>query len=95
MLERGLLHFKNPVKPLNSGHLWVIKNLSVIERCPLLGGNLKKIVAFGTQHFVRCSWYIRYLGCLLWEILLYLFSVTRLRTVLVKFLFIFLLKLLQ
>ena len=25
-----------------------LKNLSVIERCPLLGGNLKKIVTFGT-----------------------------------------------
>ena len=65
MLERGLLHFKNTVKPLNSGHLWVIKNLSVTERCPLLGGNLKKIVTFVTQHFVRYSWYVRYLGCLL------------------------------
>ena len=28
------------VKPLNSGHLRVLKNLSVIERYPLLGGNL-------------------------------------------------------
>ena len=34
------------VKRLNSGHLRVSKNLSVIERCPLLGGNLKKIVPF-------------------------------------------------
>ena len=40
------------VKPLNSGHLRVFKNLSVIERRPLLGGNLKKIVTFGTQRFV-------------------------------------------
>ena len=28
------------MKPLNSGHLQVLKNLSVTERCPLLGGNL-------------------------------------------------------
>ena len=34
------------MKRLNSGHLRVSKNLSVIERCPLLGGNLKKIVPF-------------------------------------------------
>ena len=38
----------NTVKPLNSGHLQVLKNMSFIERCPLLGGNLKKIVTFGT-----------------------------------------------
>ena len=30
------------VKPLNSGSLRVFKNLSVTERYPLLGGNLKK-----------------------------------------------------
>ena len=36
------------VKPINSGHLRVLKDLSVIERSPLLGGNLKKIVTFGT-----------------------------------------------
>ena len=30
----------NTVKPLNSGHLRVSKYLSVIERCPLLGGNV-------------------------------------------------------
>ena len=53
------------MKPLNSGHLRVLKNLSVIGRCPLLGGNLKKIVAFGTQHFVLYSWPVRYFGCLL------------------------------
>ena len=53
------------VKPLNSGHLRVLKNLSVIGRCPLLGGNFKKIITFGTQHFVLYSWPVRYLGCLL------------------------------
>ena len=42
---------KNPwvstVKPLNSGQLRVLKNLSVIKRCPLLGGSLTEIVTFG------------------------------------------------
>ena len=62
--ERGLLFLRpgvltirpqlygniaNTVKPLNSGHLQVFKNLSVIERCGLLGGNLKKIVTFRTK----------------------------------------------
>ena len=51
------------VKPLNSGHLRDLKNLAVIERCPLLGGNLKKIDKFGTKRFVRYSWHVRYLGC--------------------------------
>ena len=34
---------------LNSGHLRVLKHLSVIKRCPLLGGSLTKIVTFGTK----------------------------------------------
>ena len=51
------------VKPLNSGQLRVLKNLSVIERCSLLGGKLKKIVTFGTKYFVRYSWHVRYLEC--------------------------------
>ena len=51
------------VKPLNSRHLRVLKNLSIIERCPVFGGNLKKIVTFGTERFVRYSWHVRYLGC--------------------------------
>ena len=54
------------MEPLNSGHLVVLNNLSVIERCRLLGGNIKKIVIFGTQHFVCYSWHVRY-----WEISLY------------------------
>ena len=53
----------NTVKPLNSGHLRALKNLSVIKRCPLLGGSLTKIVTFGTKHFVRYSRHVRYLGC--------------------------------
>ena len=40
------------MKPLNSGHLRVLKNFSVIEWGPLLGGNLKNIF----QHFVSYSW---------------------------------------
>ena len=51
------------MKPLNRGHLRVLKNLSVIKRCPLLGGSLTKIVTFGTKHFVRYSRHVRYLGC--------------------------------
>ena len=47
------------MKPLNSGHPQVFKNLSVIDSCPLLRGNLKKIATFGTNCFVR------YLRCLL------------------------------
>ena len=55
--------YYNIVKPLKSGHLPVFKNLSVIEKCPLLGGNLKKIVTFGTKCFVRYSWHVGYLEC--------------------------------
>ena len=51
------------VKPLNSGHLRVLKNLSVIKKRPLLGGSLTKIVTLGTKHFVRYSRRARYLGC--------------------------------
>ena len=51
------------MKPLNSGHLRSLKNVSVIERCPLLGGNLKKISTFATKGFVGYSWHVRYLGC--------------------------------
>ena len=51
------------MKALNSGHLRVLKNLSVIERCPLLWGNFKNIVTFRTKRFARCSWHVRYLGC--------------------------------
>ena len=56
----------NTVKPLNRGHLRALKNLSVIERCPLLGGNLIKIVTFRTKFFVRYSWDVHY-----WEVSLY------------------------
>ena len=55
----------NTVKPLNSGQLRVLKNLSVIKRCLLLGDNLTKIVIFVTRHFVRYSRHVHYLGCLL------------------------------
>ena len=51
------------MKPLNSGHLPVFKNLSVIESWPLLGGNLKKNVTFGTKCFVGYLCHVRFLGC--------------------------------
>ena len=59
------------MKHQNSGHMRVLKNLSVIKRCPLLGGSLKKIVTFGTKYFVD-YWDVRY-----WEISLYYESVLR------------------
>ena len=54
---------KNTVKPLNTGHLRVLKNLSIIETCPLLGGNLKKLFTIGTIRFVRYLWHVRYIEC--------------------------------
>ena len=51
------------VKVLNSGHLRIFKNFSVIKRCPLLGCSLTKIVTFGTKYFVRYSRHVRFLGC--------------------------------
>ena len=56
------IYVQNRVKPLNNGHLRLLQNLSVIERSPQLGGNLKKIVTFGTKRFVRYSWHVCYLG---------------------------------
>ena len=56
------IYVQNRVKPLNNGHLRLLQNLSVIKRSPLLGGNLKKIVTFGTKRFVRYSWHVCYLG---------------------------------
>ena len=50
-------------KPLSSGNLQVLKSLSVIDRCPLLGGKLKKTVTFGTERSVRYSRHFRCLGC--------------------------------
>ena len=47
----------------DSGHLRVLKNLSVIKRCPLLRVGLKKIVIFGPKRFVRYSRHVCYLGC--------------------------------
>ena len=61
----GRGHKYSTVKPLNSGHLRVLKNLSVIKSCPLLGGCINKIVTFWTKHFVRYSRYVCYLRCLL------------------------------
>ena len=70
----------NTVKPLNSEHLWVLKNLSAIERCLLLGGNFKKIYPFGTKCFVRYLWHVRYLDVRYWDISLYITSETYLFT---------------
>ena len=53
------------VKRLNRKHLRVLKNLSVIKRCLLLGASLTKIVSFRTKYFVHYSGHIRYLGCAL------------------------------
>ena len=47
-------------------HLWVLKNLSVIERCPLLRCNLKNIVTFWTKLFIRYSRHVCY-----WEVSLH------------------------
>ena len=49
------------VKPLNSGHLPVLKYFSVIKRCLLLGVSLSKILEVGTKHFVHYSRHVRYL----------------------------------
>ena len=51
------------MKSLNSGHLRVLKDLSVIERCPPLRGNFKKVVTFGTKRFVHYSRHARIFGC--------------------------------
>ena len=51
------------VKPPNTGHLQIFKNLSVIKRRLLLGGSSTKIVTFEANHFVRYLRYVRYLGC--------------------------------
>ena len=55
-----LVIINNTVKPLNSRHLRVLKIMSVIERCLLLGGNFKKIVTVGTKCFQGMS---AILGC--------------------------------
>ena len=65
-----LSHVIITMKPLNSGHLQVLKNLTVIERCPLLRGNLKRLT-FGTTVLsaiqgMSAIWDARY-----WEVSLY------------------------
>ena len=37
-----------------------------------MGGNLAKFAIFETNHFVCCSWHVRYLGCRYCEVSLYL-----------------------
>ena len=68
------IHIDNTVKPLNSGHLRVLINLSFIERCPLLESNLIKIATFGTNvlsaiHGMLGIWDVR---C--WEFSLYIIT---------------------
>ena len=62
-----LLIVTNTVKPLNSGHLRVLKNLSV--RCPLLGGKLKKIVTFSLNVLSAIHWHVLYWGVSLYCII--------------------------
>ena len=54
--------YSDTVKPLNSGHLRVLKNLSIVKWRPLLRRSLTKIVIFGTKHFVCYSKHVRHLG---------------------------------
>ena len=67
-MELSITKKLNTVKALNSGHLEVLQNLSVIKRCPLSGGSLTNIVIFGNKTFFAIQgmssiWDIRY-----WEI---------------------------
>ena len=57
LFHRCKEELNNAVKPLNSGHVQVLNN------CPLLVGNFKKIDTFGTQHFFSYFWHVRYLWC--------------------------------
>ena len=77
------------MKPLNSGHLWVFKNVSVIKRCPLMGDKLTKIVKFGTTNFVRYSGHVRYLGCPLGGKFLFFFYFFFLFFILFYFIYLF------
>ena len=72
---RFMNHFKNTVKPLNSGHLRVLKSLSVIKRCPLLGGSLQRLSRLGLNILsaiqgMPAIWDVRY-----WEVSLYIVHV--------------------
>ena len=66
-IKGGLLYFIKPLPLYSETSEWRthtgLKKLSVIKRCPLLGGSLPKIVTFVTKHFFRCSRHVRYLGC--------------------------------
>ena len=53
------------VKPPNSEHLRVLKNLSVIDRCPVLGENLTKIVTFETKRFPM---HVSNAMCRIWDV---------------------------
>ena len=53
------------VKPSNSGHIRVLKNVSVIDRCPVLGENLTKIVTFETKRFPM---HVSNAMCRIWDV---------------------------
>ena len=63
------------MKPLNSGHLRVLKICPLLRDVQLLGISLIKIVTLGTKHFARCSRHVHYLGCPLLGGLTVLFTV--------------------
>ena len=48
-------------KHLNCRHPLVLRYLSIIKRCPLVGGSLTKVVSVETKHFVLYSRYVHYL----------------------------------
>ena len=60
--------FISTVKPLNSGHLRVLKSLSVIKRCPLLRGGLIKIWDSTLCHIWDETFYSVYKACPLFEV---------------------------
>ena len=63
------------MKPLNSGNRRVLKKLTVIDRCPLLGGNFKKrlshlgLIDLSTIQGISAIWDVRY-----WDVSLYLLN---------------------
>ena len=64
---------QDTVKPLHSGHLRVLKNLSVIKKCPLFGGSLRMINTFANKHFSRYSVHVAISDVRYWEVSLHIF----------------------
>ena len=69
-IEVSFSSFACTMKPLNSGHLFVLKNLSVIKRFPLLRGSLTKMATFGTKHFPTIIDMSAICNVRFWEVLL-------------------------